>query len=260
MAERLDVSQLQSRVWSLMDACNRSYIRVVGATFDILAVLCVVSMMFKVRHMDLTLPAVHLALAYIRSIFVIVCNMYPHWLTSGRKQAILLCSALSSAAVFIGCATAAIVVERAYSLLDVLPEPTREDYDVMYMKGLALMSYSVLSAILSFITWICMMRNRPRAPSHNSERAPTDLLILKDLILRVFVLDDHASTADPLYEMGDGTTCCICLSAMLPGELVSELVCRHRYHTSCLEGWEASQRKHRRSTLCPMRCDMRSTI
>eukprot|EP00928_Gymnodinium_smaydae_P025974 TRINITY_DN20533_c1_g1_i1.p1 TRINITY_DN20533_c1_g1~~TRINITY_DN20533_c1_g1_i1.p1 ORF type:complete len:226 (+),score=25.16 TRINITY_DN20533_c1_g1_i1:71-748(+) len=53
----------------------------------------------------------------------------------------------------------------------------------------------------------------------------------------------------------ESTNCCICLETIELDEVVTQLVCRHAFHSHCLFGWIARYRTSDQGpSVCPMRC------
>eukprot|EP00928_Gymnodinium_smaydae_P073745 TRINITY_DN5688_c0_g1_i1.p1 TRINITY_DN5688_c0_g1~~TRINITY_DN5688_c0_g1_i1.p1 ORF type:complete len:237 (+),score=15.84 TRINITY_DN5688_c0_g1_i1:70-711(+) len=56
-------------------------------------------------------------------------------------------------------------------------------------------------------------------------------------------------------------TCCICLEMMELNEVVTQLTCKHVYHTDCAAQWMLRcTTSHRGGSLCPMRCPSTETL
>eukprot|EP00928_Gymnodinium_smaydae_P008153 TRINITY_DN12958_c0_g1_i2.p1 TRINITY_DN12958_c0_g1~~TRINITY_DN12958_c0_g1_i2.p1 ORF type:complete len:193 (-),score=24.34 TRINITY_DN12958_c0_g1_i2:333-911(-) len=163
------------------------------------------------------------------------------------------CFTILSAALLVGCAYA-LFLESASTQQNVLGSVKLDDDDSMYGKMAALTSYSIVNATVSCSLFVSRAL-RTESP-HVSENAQVDLPTLKDVTLHTFVVDDLEATVDHASDAGE--SCCICLSPLLSGEVVNELTCHHRYHKSCLEGWDEVQRMQGRSMRCPLRCAMRT--
>eukprot|EP00928_Gymnodinium_smaydae_P004163 TRINITY_DN11447_c0_g10_i1.p1 TRINITY_DN11447_c0_g10~~TRINITY_DN11447_c0_g10_i1.p1 ORF type:complete len:307 (+),score=16.11 TRINITY_DN11447_c0_g10_i1:71-922(+) len=253
------ISEFHSALSSLLTRSRASkfaFVSAVGATFDALTVLSIVSMVFTLRYAELMLvAALHLAFSTVRALvkvsLVAFSLVQPHWVTSRRLFAIYTYSAILSAALFLGFSLGALLMDSAVSM----PAFTEKHVDT---EVLALALYCMANAIISFFMWSRKSDDPPGIISHVSTSVPRLLLTLKDITSRTLVLDDVGAADDHAVDGSDRELCCICLCSMLPGEVVSDLTCNHRYHKSCLEGWEASQRRHRRPILCPMRCETRS--
>eukprot|EP00928_Gymnodinium_smaydae_P009888 TRINITY_DN13703_c0_g2_i1.p1 TRINITY_DN13703_c0_g2~~TRINITY_DN13703_c0_g2_i1.p1 ORF type:complete len:256 (+),score=13.60 TRINITY_DN13703_c0_g2_i1:184-951(+) len=249
---------MNTPAFRITDACY------IGMVFDTLAVLCVMSLIFIANFRNLSLVAAsHLAVlcfrAIIRGVISLVYLSRPHWFSAARLFAIFLCTAFSSAFIFVGCASATVFIA-LHSTRDTQQDLPSSDDDLA-AEVMAMLLYPLANAMLSTFMWI----NRPniqdhrRAASDGSRCMPAKVLTLKDITLHTIVLGNVGASVDHPAEDIDRELCCICLCAMSPGERMSELTCHHRYHTSCLENWDASQRRLRRSTLCPMRCSMTRT-
>eukprot|EP00928_Gymnodinium_smaydae_P028680 TRINITY_DN21819_c0_g2_i1.p1 TRINITY_DN21819_c0_g2~~TRINITY_DN21819_c0_g2_i1.p1 ORF type:complete len:271 (+),score=18.24 TRINITY_DN21819_c0_g2_i1:155-967(+) len=252
LQRRASFSAMQSPAFRVAIACK------VGMTLDALAVLCVASLAFFFGYSkSIEVAVLHMMVLFFRGMLrAVVAFAYilcPHWFTPARLCAMFFSSAIVSALIFVGCASATVFVTLGFSTPYVAP---RLDIDGKGMVAEALM-YFVANALLASIMWI----QRPAFDehSHGSRRIPADLLTLKDITLHTFVLDECKASANPLDDdASDRSLCCICLSAMSPGEMISELSCHHRYHASCLDTWDAHQQTQQRSTLCPLRCSLTS--
>eukprot|EP00928_Gymnodinium_smaydae_P042441 TRINITY_DN28577_c0_g1_i1.p1 TRINITY_DN28577_c0_g1~~TRINITY_DN28577_c0_g1_i1.p1 ORF type:complete len:220 (-),score=9.70 TRINITY_DN28577_c0_g1_i1:299-958(-) len=56
-------------------------------------------------------------------------------------------------------------------------------------------------------------------------------------------------------------TCCICLERIELNEVVTQLTCKHSFHTQCASQWmlRCARRRHGENNLCPMRCPITET-
>eukprot|EP00928_Gymnodinium_smaydae_P004165 TRINITY_DN11447_c0_g4_i1.p1 TRINITY_DN11447_c0_g4~~TRINITY_DN11447_c0_g4_i1.p1 ORF type:complete len:297 (+),score=27.46 TRINITY_DN11447_c0_g4_i1:85-891(+) len=254
----VDMMAFWLRVSSLMSSqsVNVAYVMATGAIVDTLAVLMLASMVLTLEYTALTLlPAAHFVLSFSRALSLVVYILCPEWFTSARVLTMLYGSAIASASLFLSCMSATLLSGSASSRQDA------QDYLLLNMRLAILTLYSLLNAMISISLVFNRLEERSREQLwHDNETIPTDLLTLNDVTLRTLVLDDAADTIKHDVDSRYCEACCICLCAMVPGDMVSDLMCHHRFHTSCLEGWEASQRSQGRSMLCPMRCDMHSVV
>eukprot|EP00928_Gymnodinium_smaydae_P057695 TRINITY_DN40906_c0_g1_i1.p1 TRINITY_DN40906_c0_g1~~TRINITY_DN40906_c0_g1_i1.p1 ORF type:complete len:289 (+),score=26.06 TRINITY_DN40906_c0_g1_i1:123-869(+) len=225
-----------------------------GAAVDNVAVIGIVSMVFTSGSMDLTvLPVAHLVLSFSRALMVLVCVLCPQRIAYVRALEMSYYFTITSAALLIGCASA-LFLESASPQPDILGRLALDDQEE-YDKMAALTSYSMVNAMVSCSLFVS---RRFRNARHDSESAPADVHRLKDVTLHTLVIDGLEGTSKNVSDSSDRESCCICLCPFLAGEVVNELTCRHRYHKSCLEDWDASRRNQGKAMSCPLRCEMRS--
>eukprot|EP00928_Gymnodinium_smaydae_P041403 TRINITY_DN28024_c0_g2_i4.p1 TRINITY_DN28024_c0_g2~~TRINITY_DN28024_c0_g2_i4.p1 ORF type:complete len:249 (-),score=25.21 TRINITY_DN28024_c0_g2_i4:433-1179(-) len=87
--------------------------------------------------------------------------------------------------------------------------------------------------------------------ARKARRIPKPPRTLKDITCQSGILQD--------VEKGMACEmCCVCLSDMVPGDMITELSCGHVYHTKCVEGWATHQLEAGKgSVCCPLRCAAR---
>eukprot|EP00928_Gymnodinium_smaydae_P041406 TRINITY_DN28024_c0_g4_i1.p2 TRINITY_DN28024_c0_g4~~TRINITY_DN28024_c0_g4_i1.p2 ORF type:complete len:217 (-),score=22.66 TRINITY_DN28024_c0_g4_i1:525-1175(-) len=106
----------------------------------------------------------------------------------------------------------------------------------------------VVYTFCSSIVISLIVARKARRMSLNSDKPPRTL---KEITCQSGILQDAEDGM--AREM-----CCVCLSDMVPGDLITELSCGHLYHTSCVEGWTTHQLEDGgRSVCCPLRCAAR---
>eukprot|EP00928_Gymnodinium_smaydae_P025053 TRINITY_DN20090_c0_g1_i1.p1 TRINITY_DN20090_c0_g1~~TRINITY_DN20090_c0_g1_i1.p1 ORF type:complete len:256 (-),score=22.66 TRINITY_DN20090_c0_g1_i1:510-1277(-) len=229
-------------------------LRLLTAILDALAILCIVSAVSKLGLTALNWVAVlQLLFSCARATIFILQDLYRAWFSRGVLHAFLLLSV----ALLISC---------VYFTLSVLQEFESDKSDevddvqaatLTYMAVLTL--YSIVNAMLSVVQLLHRISNqRNTHVHHNASSLSGPIITLKDVTFKTVVLEDLGDKVDSSVDPSDRNVCCVCLCEMLPGEMVTELTCHHRYHTSCVKDWEVSQRQHHRPMVCPLRCDMRS--
>eukprot|EP00928_Gymnodinium_smaydae_P037269 TRINITY_DN25900_c0_g1_i2.p1 TRINITY_DN25900_c0_g1~~TRINITY_DN25900_c0_g1_i2.p1 ORF type:complete len:212 (-),score=23.60 TRINITY_DN25900_c0_g1_i2:573-1208(-) len=192
--------------------------------------------------------------SFMRATIAIVHLFCKAWSSTGAFYAVSVAFAIASVALLVSC---------AHLLLSILEELESDDVDLVeaaYLKKTAflLTIYLIVTAMVSFVHLSYWRRSEADTVAPESTSSSKEPLTLKDVTLKTLLIpvvrDEAKSSVDP----DELNVCCVCLCEMLPGETVSELTCHHRYHTSCLEGWEVSQREKQKPMVCPLRCDMRS--
>eukprot|EP00928_Gymnodinium_smaydae_P091256 TRINITY_DN74960_c0_g1_i1.p1 TRINITY_DN74960_c0_g1~~TRINITY_DN74960_c0_g1_i1.p1 ORF type:complete len:255 (+),score=14.41 TRINITY_DN74960_c0_g1_i1:65-829(+) len=230
--------------WSV---CRSAYGCLLAAVIDTLFLFCLVS---SLGSMKLGLYfALQPLFSCMRLMVAIAHAFNRRWLTAARLSDVFGMSAMISSFHFASC---------AYGVVQVTPELAIEDLYTVFAKLSALACISVGNAVLSTFMWIdgeSYGSGPSGAPLQACEEVPFSLLKLREVTLHTCVLEDSKALASPCDEPREHETCCFCLFELLPGDMVTELKCHHRYHMRCLDAWEKSQRRCMRPMVCPFRCD-----
>eukprot|EP00928_Gymnodinium_smaydae_P047847 TRINITY_DN31961_c0_g1_i1.p1 TRINITY_DN31961_c0_g1~~TRINITY_DN31961_c0_g1_i1.p1 ORF type:complete len:237 (-),score=15.11 TRINITY_DN31961_c0_g1_i1:60-770(-) len=230
-----------------LPAFNLATMLTIVAISDTLVMLVIEYFVSTLAPSSLALvAALQFVLSCSMATFSVVFKCRPRWFDRTWLNATLTCFAALSIIFFLVC---------LFHLLGISSGETRLDYSSAYVSSMVALTVhaSINAAMLYAFFLSIMMRGARVAPvvaPPDGECDPTTLVTMKDVALHTCVLEDPV-------KKGDQSTCCICLCPMLPGETLSELMCHHRYHTSCLEAWIAGKRKYERMRICPLRCDWR---
>eukprot|EP00928_Gymnodinium_smaydae_P087297 TRINITY_DN71576_c0_g1_i1.p1 TRINITY_DN71576_c0_g1~~TRINITY_DN71576_c0_g1_i1.p1 ORF type:complete len:279 (-),score=12.16 TRINITY_DN71576_c0_g1_i1:238-1074(-) len=125
---------------------------------------------------------------------------------------------------------------------------------------------TITSTIVADRAWKMYQPRRLRSTSMDQREGavrgfPEQMRSLNDLIVRTCEFENlDAGGGEASVNTKAQDVCCICLCQMVPGEMVTELGCHHRYHRSCVEDWAASQIQRRQLVRCPLRCDVHTAI
>eukprot|EP00928_Gymnodinium_smaydae_P036934 TRINITY_DN25727_c0_g1_i1.p1 TRINITY_DN25727_c0_g1~~TRINITY_DN25727_c0_g1_i1.p1 ORF type:complete len:299 (-),score=9.67 TRINITY_DN25727_c0_g1_i1:341-1171(-) len=254
MAPRVAVLMFQLRSTGFSTswpACTPACMRALCALADTLAISYIVFAVSDSGYGALTVFAVsQLTFSCTRTSIVAMHIVCKPWFNVVRLRVILTSSAVLSAALLLSC---------AYSTQLLREEYRPDDRSVAPLAYVAVLSlYSFGNLVLSFVVQQGRIDYQPNVFPPDIQSTPEDLLTLENVTLNTLIVEDLRVKVDSALDAINSDICCFCLCEMLPGEIVSELVCHHSYHTSCLKDWEALCRKDRRSMCCPLRCDMRS--
>eukprot|EP00928_Gymnodinium_smaydae_P082505 TRINITY_DN65844_c0_g1_i1.p1 TRINITY_DN65844_c0_g1~~TRINITY_DN65844_c0_g1_i1.p1 ORF type:complete len:217 (+),score=9.13 TRINITY_DN65844_c0_g1_i1:62-712(+) len=91
----------------------------------------------------------------------------------------------------------------------------------------------------------------------NWQVVPLPSLDTSKLASRTCTLVELCDSCDRACGLEDDATCSICLERIELNELVTQLTCKHFFHTHCVSEWELRcTTRHRGGSLCPMRCPL----
>eukprot|EP00928_Gymnodinium_smaydae_P075556 TRINITY_DN58574_c0_g1_i1.p1 TRINITY_DN58574_c0_g1~~TRINITY_DN58574_c0_g1_i1.p1 ORF type:complete len:243 (-),score=5.75 TRINITY_DN58574_c0_g1_i1:602-1330(-) len=88
------------------------------------------------------------------------------------------------------------------------------------------------------------------------EQKQSRRITLEDITAREFVVGDTDEMEAALGFPHNRDSCCVCLDDLSVGDLITQLICHHKFHKSCVSDWVKHREGSRIATLCPMRCDL----
>eukprot|EP00928_Gymnodinium_smaydae_P058612 TRINITY_DN41796_c0_g1_i1.p1 TRINITY_DN41796_c0_g1~~TRINITY_DN41796_c0_g1_i1.p1 ORF type:complete len:227 (+),score=13.88 TRINITY_DN41796_c0_g1_i1:45-725(+) len=184
----------------------------------------------------------HVAVSFMRLVALVAFVYFPGWFTELRAARMCAAYVVLSWGLFF------LSVYVKMHLDDFLadPELAHDTWMKLRIGFFAFCSFSNGSIALAI---------------HAGFRVPEDhgvhrkaLVALQRATLRKYSLAELASS-----KADNQDVCVVCLSPMVAAEMITELTCRHRFHTACVETWATSQVRLGISTLCPMRCSPQRT-
>eukprot|EP00928_Gymnodinium_smaydae_P021806 TRINITY_DN18537_c0_g3_i1.p1 TRINITY_DN18537_c0_g3~~TRINITY_DN18537_c0_g3_i1.p1 ORF type:complete len:271 (+),score=35.49 TRINITY_DN18537_c0_g3_i1:37-849(+) len=212
--------------------------------------VCILSIALSFGHSYFrTAACAHVAFSSVKATVLVAAAFQPEWFDVFR---VLIVALLLTASAWTLC------MFTLYSMLDM-------ELDIVPFIKVSLLVFdafcnaifasTVVADRLSMLCQPLLSRRMPlQEGSSLDETVPRCVQTLSDITLRTFRLEEIDTTGGGLSARD---TCCVCMSPMAQGEVVTELACTHRYHASCMKDWATHQTLHRRSVLCPLRCDLR---
>eukprot|EP00928_Gymnodinium_smaydae_P084938 TRINITY_DN68216_c0_g1_i1.p1 TRINITY_DN68216_c0_g1~~TRINITY_DN68216_c0_g1_i1.p1 ORF type:complete len:276 (-),score=21.10 TRINITY_DN68216_c0_g1_i1:326-1153(-) len=216
----------------------------------LLETIAIASTFVALSRTSLALVAgLHVVSSCMRSSMLVSYALMPNWFTRRKLFWILMFFLLSSWVLCISSASAAFTLN-----------PDLEHASDLKFSLLALHSFlvsTIMSTIVADRSWMML---QPSMPPLQREIASEDVekyeQALDDIISQTFVIEQVEGGNNNEDIKNALEVCCFCLCHMVPGELISELSCRHRYHNSCVERWCNHQARIGKAVRCPLRCDV----
>jgi hypothetical protein len=118
------------------------------------------------------------------------------------------------------------------------------DFVVSQLISMALLLINFVLCSVSLLGWLGMGQ-RELLP--NSRPSKLETTAIGTRVNRSYVYDAEDSCQAAGID-DENRLCIICMDAFRPGEALTELHCRHRFHDDCIYQWSLS------NDSCPMRC------